>query len=277
MLGMCVIWIMQSTLAGAQTTARSEKIAARDDLAKYLNHRHSKLGRAAAKATAYINRSLDSSLWLTENTLTKNGETVFENEKHAAHELEKHHSFCRGKYDFLGSVKHLVAADSILADVAVAAARSACSDSVCQKQIDCAERWIAEAEKLNHEGRYSKAIERYKMAWLSIQDTTSRRLTDVGDDSYDVSSIPVKFNVEQNYPNPFNPSTTIRYSLPEAGHVTLRLYNLLGQEIMTLVDQIQEPGFKSVTFEVSGVASGMYYYRIEANGMVVTKKLIVAK
>ena len=175
MFGMCVLWIIQSTLADAQTTAMSEKIAARDSLAKYLNHRHSKIGRVAAKATAYINRSLDSCLWLTENTLTKNGETVFEKEERAASELEKHHSFSHTKNDFLGSVMHLVSADSILANVAVAAARSACSDSVCQQHLDCAARWIAAAEMLNHEGRYTRAIESYEMAWLSVQDTTGGR------------------------------------------------------------------------------------------------------
>ena len=80
-------------------------------------------------------------------------------------------------------------------------------------------------------------------------------------------SVPKSFALEQNYPNPFNPSTTIRYSLPEESHVQLTIYNLLGQKVATVVNGIEDAGYKSVLWNGSGFASGMYMYRIDVVGL----------
>lgn len=77
---------------------------------------------------------------------------------------------------------------------------------------------------------------------------------------------PLTFALQQNYPNPFNPSTTIRYTLPEASHVRLSVYNLLGEEIAVLVNEQREAGVYDQRFEASGLPSGTYFYRIEAQG-----------
>jgi len=84
--------------------------------------------------------------------------------------------------------------------------------------------------------------------------------------------IPETFELHQNYPNPFNPTTTIRFDLPEASRVNLVIYNILGQKVITLQDQICSAGYKSVRWDgrsVGGreVASGLYFYRLEVNGM----------
>jgi len=81
--------------------------------------------------------------------------------------------------------------------------------------------------------------------------------------------------LEQNYPNPFNPSTTISYQLPTRGYVTLKVYNLLGQEVATLVNGIEEPGYKSVEFNAGKLASGVYLYRITAGDFIQTRKLLL--
>jgi hypothetical protein len=94
--------------------------------------------------------------------------------------------------------------------------------------------------------------------------------------------MPTEFALAQNYPNPFNPTTDIRMDLPSASHVTLRVYNVLGQEVRTLVDGQYPAGFHTVTWDGrngSGgtVSSGVYFYRIEANGFTETKKMMMLK
>ncbi|MBI5216800.1 MAG: T9SS type A sorting domain-containing protein [Ignavibacteriae bacterium] len=80
-------------------------------------------------------------------------------------------------------------------------------------------------------------------------------------------NIPKAFALEQNHPNPFNPSTVIRYQLPVDSRVTLKIFNVLGQEIETLVDEIQDAGYISKEWNASGVASGVYFYKIEATSI----------
>jgi hypothetical protein len=91
------------------------------------------------------------------------------------------------------------------------------------------------------------------------------------------SAVPLVFALEQNYPNPFNPSTVIRYQLPVASDVKLLVYDLLGREVARLVDEHKPAGYHEVQFEPSGLASGMYVYRITAGKFVDTKKLVLVK
>ena len=88
---------------------------------------------------------------------------------------------------------------------------------------------------------------------------------------------PAEFHLFQNYANPFNPSTTIRYQLPERSYVTLMLFNLLGEEVATLVSEIQESGYKSVKFDATGQPSGVYFYRLTAGRYVGTKKTLLVR
>lgn len=89
--------------------------------------------------------------------------------------------------------------------------------------------------------------------------------------------MPTTFALRQNYPNPFNPTTVIRYQLPVSNRVTLKIYNVLGQEVKTLVDEMQDVGFKSVQWDASGIASGVYFYRVQAGTFVASKKLLLLK
>jgi hypothetical protein len=76
--------------------------------------------------------------------------------------------------------------------------------------------------------------------------------------------IPTSVRLAQNYPNPFNPSTTINYQLPTNSQVTLKVFDVLGREVATLVDEVQEAGYKHVEFRADGLASGVYLYRLQA-------------
>jgi hypothetical protein len=81
----------------------------------------------------------------------------------------------------------------------------------------------------------------------------------------------------QNYPNPFNPATEIRYQVPTAGRVYLKVYDILGREVATLVDQVRTAGSYTVTFNASTLASGLYFYRMTAGNFIQTKRMLLLK
>jgi hypothetical protein len=89
--------------------------------------------------------------------------------------------------------------------------------------------------------------------------------------------IPLAYTLNQNYPNPFNPSTTISYEIPTASKVMIKIYNTLGDEIATLVNENKEAGRYSVVFNASSYVSGVYLYKIQAGNFVQTKKMILLK
>ncbi len=91
------------------------------------------------------------------------------------------------------------------------------------------------------------------------------------------SSVPKEFRLQQNYPNPFNPTTTIEFALPKQSNVTLKLFDILGREVATLVDDELESGVHKINFDGKDLASGIYFYRIHAEGFLKTKKLMLLK
>jgi hypothetical protein len=88
---------------------------------------------------------------------------------------------------------------------------------------------------------------------------------------------PAQFVLRQNRPNPFNPVTMIEFSLPQSSQVVLRVYNVLGREIVTLVDEVKAVGTHRTSWDASNVASGVYFYRIEADGWTATRSMVVAR
>ena len=91
------------------------------------------------------------------------------------------------------------------------------------------------------------------------------------------SRIPRMFALDQNYPNPFNPSTIIHYGLPNHSHVTLTVFNTLGQQVAQLVDGEIDAGYHEVKFDGSGLSSGVYFYRLRTGDFVETKTLLLAR
>ena len=92
-----------------------------------------------------------------------------------------------------------------------------------------------------------------------------------------IKTIPEEYSLEQNYPNPFNPSTEIKYSLKKDGFVTIKVYDVLGRVVSTLVNENKPAGYYTVNFDASGLSSGIYFYGITANGFTAVKKMILTK
>jgi formylglycine-generating enzyme required for sulfatase activity len=99
-------------------------------------------------------------------------------------------------------------------------------------------------------------------------------ITGIGNDNMD---IPANFALSQNYPNPFNPSTTIRYELPIASRIFIKVYNVIGQEVMVLKNGFENAGYHEITFENSSLPSGIYFYQMRAGSFFETKKMILMK
>jgi hypothetical protein len=111
--------------------------------------------------------------------------------------------------------------------------------------------------------------------------TDQRVLTFTGNgtatDVISTSDRPGEFSLHQNYPNPFNPSTTIEFKTANAGFVTLKVYDVLGNEISTLVEQGMLPGIHRVMFEGKGLSSGVYVARLQMDNRVESKRLVLIK
>jgi serine protease AprX len=144
-----------------------------------------------------------------------------------------------------------------------------------------------------HSGKYtaiipkSSAVSRFYVRAVDATNISRTSPHKAPADLYDVKTgttgvrpenpVPSSFALLQNYPNPFNPKTTIRYHLPRTSVVSLKVYNVLGKEIASLVNERQIFGSYSVPFNAAGLASGVYFYRLQADDFVETKKLMLLK
>ena len=93
----------------------------------------------------------------------------------------------------------------------------------------------------------------------------------------DEELVPREAQLAQNYPNPFNPSTTMQFAVAKSGHVTLEVFNVLGQHVSTLVNEVLSAGSYHVNFDASALSSGVYFYRLQTSGFVQTKKMVLMK
>jgi hypothetical protein len=107
-------------------------------------------------------------------------------------------------------------------------------------------------------------------AWENLRGTP----TNVGDER---TGLPAVFELAQNYPNPFNPATNIGFRISDFGFVSLKVYDVLGREVATLVNEEKKPGTYTVQFDAAGLASTVYFYRLQAGSFAETKKLLVLR
>jgi hypothetical protein len=91
------------------------------------------------------------------------------------------------------------------------------------------------------------------------------------------STIPTKFKLYQNYPNPFNPITVIKFDLPKESFVKLKIFDVLGREVKTLVNEVKLSGSYTIDFNASDLSSGVYFYRLETGNFIEVKKMLLIK
>ncbi|MEZ4745295.1 MAG: FlgD immunoglobulin-like domain containing protein [Calditrichia bacterium] len=150
------------------------------------------------------------------------------------------------------------------------------------QQITKAQNYLSDGDAAAAQGKNEKAMDRYGKAWTEAQEGVLLG-NGLGKTTGDpLAEIPTRFGLEQNYPNPFNPETTIRFALPQSGNVTLKIFNLSGQLVRTLVSSEFAAGQHQIVWNGRNdlgekVASGMYLYRITAGSFVQTKKMMLMK
>jgi len=109
----------------------------------------------------------------------------------------------------------------------------------------------------------------------SIQFNLMKAVKDINLSESDI--VPTQYSLEQNYPNPFNPSTTLKYEIPKESYITLKVYDILGREVATLVNKQQKAGYYEIDWNAVNNSSGIYFYKIQAGDFLETKKMILMK
>ncbi|MEW5795172.1 MAG: T9SS type A sorting domain-containing protein [Candidatus Zixiibacteriota bacterium] len=138
--------------------------------------------------------------------------------------------------------------------------------------------WLPQHDSVWSEGTHNVRLEIADNAGNAfvLENSFSVAATDVQDDD-DHINLPTEYSLSQNYPNPFNPITEIDFALPRASNVKLEIFNIMGQRVASLIDKHLEAGTHTVIWDGSHVASGVYFYRIEASDFVETKKMLLLK
>jgi hypothetical protein len=143
---------------------------------------------------------------------------------------------------------------------------------------DNGDSWTSVSGGANGVNVQSIAFDKSDVAYIGTEsDGLYRSVAPTTGMSRASQSLPRIFSLDQNYPNPFNPSTTIRYALPSREHVTLSVFNTIGQQVATIVTDSEDAGYHDVRFDGSSLASGVYFYRIQSGSFVQTKKLLILR
>ena len=168
-----------------------------------------------------------------------------------------------------------------LAEIARTLAVLAIDDAIAQggdpTTIAEAQQALADGDALRASGAFKDAVNKYKDALAKAESSLSKSVA-----SEDNEVVPKSYALVQNYPNPFNPETEIRFQLPQANHVVIKIFNTLGQEIRTLVNGQYAVGYHSVRWDSKDnhgnlVPSGIYFYQLQAGGFSQAKKMILLR
>ena len=137
--------------------------------------------------------------------------------------------------------------------------------------------YTPELNMLNNAKYYWKVIATDTDSLVTESKTIAFILGDLSISNESESVLPEQYVLSQNYPNPFNPSTQIHYALPEVTHVTLEVFNNVGQKVMELVNGQKSAGYHTATFDATGLSSGVYLYKLTTTIFTQTKKMLLIK
>ncbi len=112
--------------------------------------------------------------------------------------------------------------------------------------------------------------------WTNVFQFKTAADTTLDADDVDLN-LPQEYTLEQNYPNPFNPLTTISFGIPESGMTSLRVYNIIGQEIAVLLNEDTPAGIYNIQFDATDMTSGLYLYRLQSKDFISIKKMLLIK
>jgi len=156
-----------------------------------------------------------------------------------------------------------------------------------QYSIDNGSNWLSVTPITSSDGIHNWTVPNKPsdQCLIKITEIPSGIVIDQSDAVFTINSVvsvekenlPDKYDLMQNYPNPFNPSTSIEYTVPSNEYVSLKVYDILGNEIVTLVNQQKEAGKYKVEFDASSISSGIYYYKIQAGNFIQVRKMILLK
>ncbi|MEX2189277.1 MAG: T9SS type A sorting domain-containing protein, partial [Bacteroidota bacterium] len=124
---------------------------------------------------------------------------------------------------------------------------------------------------------YYGAFDPVGPVWIDNWTALSNNRLVTGIETPTESILPAQFVLEQNYPNPFNPATTIRFAIPAASNVELRVYDMLGREVVTLMNEFKNAGSYQVNFDAGQIATGIYFYRLSTGTFTQIRKMLLIK
>jgi hypothetical protein len=153
-----------------------------------------------------------------------------------------------------------------------------CQESNCDELLKNANAELGKAIDESKQDNYVYIFNHLTNAWkfsMNILGANLKKEAVLSDDGN--SAIPTAYNLSQNYPNPFNPTTRIDFQLPEKQYVSLKIYDIQGNLVTTLVSREMDAGFHNAYWDASNYASGVYFYRFTGGAFVATKRLLLLK
>ena len=134
---------------------------------------------------------------------------------------------------------------------------------------------LLESKQNNYVYIFNHLTNAWKFA-VSVMDVNFKK-PGIDINSTETATLPTEFNLNQNYPNPFNPTTRIDYQLPVQGLVSIKIYDIQGNLVTTLISGVKDAGYHSVNWDAGDMASGVYFYRLISGSYIATKRLLLLK